>query len=200
MSLSLLILPLTGWVFHGIVSDGIRPQYRAGAHERRRRERSQAPQEAIVRGRERHDRPASYGSGKQGRSPQRFHEGPFLARQSLVKHSQRASERAADRQEDHFGRRSRAPVPRPIDSQDIRRLIPTSGAAFAVSVTDQYFTERKEAGRALMKAILTLVQLRHEGEAIVASIGGFGISYSGERFGRDGPRCRERHREQSVAA
>ena len=74
-----------------------------------------------------------------------------------------------------LGRRSRAPVPRPIDSQDIRRLIPTAGAAFAVSVTDQSFTERKKAGRALMKEILTLVQLRHEGEAIVASIGGFGI-------------------------
>ena len=70
--------------------------------------------------------------------------------------------------------------------QDIERLIPTAGAAFAMSVTDQSFTERKEAGRALMKEILTLVQLRHEGEAIVASIGGFDISYSGERFGRDG--------------
>lgn len=53
-------------------------------------------------------------------------------------------------------------------------------------VTDEQFAERKEAGRALMKEILTLVQLQHAGEAIVASIGGFDLEYSGERIGRDG--------------
>jgi hypothetical protein len=37
-----------------------------------------------------------------------------------------------------------------------------------------------------MKEILTLVQLQHAGEAIIASIGGFDLAYSGERFGRDG--------------
>lgn len=35
-----------------------------------------------------------------------------------------------------------------------------------------------------MKEILTLLQLQHEGA--IASIGGFDVQYSGERFGRDG--------------
>ena len=39
-----------------------------------------------------------------------------------------------------------------------------------------------------MKEILTLVQLQQEGESIIASIGGFDLEYSGERFGRDGYR------------
>lgn len=39
-----------------------------------------------------------------------------------------------------------------------------------------------------MKEILTLVQLQHEGECIIASIGGFELEYSGERFGKDGYR------------
>ncbi len=43
--------------------------------------------------------------------------------------------------------------------------------------------ERKEAGRALMKEILTLVQLQQEGESVVATIGGFDLEYSGERLG-----------------
>lgn len=50
------------------------------------------------------------------------------------------------------------------------------------------FDERKDAGRALMKEILTLVQLQQKGEAVIASIGGFDLEYSGERFGRDGYR------------
>ncbi len=70
--------------------------------------------------------------------------------------------------------------------EDIERLVPTAGEAFAMSVTDDQFAERKEAGRALMKEILTLVQLQHEGDATIASIGGFDLAYSGERFGRDG--------------
>lgn len=48
--------------------------------------------------------------------------------------------------------------------------------------------ERKDAGRALMKEILTLVQLQQEGESTIAAIGGFDLEYSGERFGRDGYR------------
>ncbi|RWN28294.1 MAG: hypothetical protein EOR96_32760, partial [Mesorhizobium sp.] len=47
---------------------------------------------------------------------------------------------------------------------------------------------RKLAGRALMKEILTLVQLQQQGETTVASIGGFDFEYSGERFGKDGYR------------
>ncbi|GLR87643.1 helicase-related protein [Bradyrhizobium iriomotense] len=72
--------------------------------------------------------------------------------------------------------------------QDIERLVPTTGDAFAMSVNGRAYTERKEAGRALMKEILTLVQLQHEGESVIASIGGFDLEYAGERFGRDGYR------------
>ncbi len=72
--------------------------------------------------------------------------------------------------------------------QDIERLVPTTGAAFAMSVMGKRYTERKDAGRALMKEILTLVQVQQEGEAIIAEIGGFQLEYAGERFGRDGYR------------
>ena len=68
--------------------------------------------------------------------------------------------------------------------QDIERLIPTSGEAFAISVTGKPYTERKDAGRALMKEILTLVQLHQEDEVQLASIGGFNLVYVGETFGR----------------
>ncbi|WP_315927492.1 DEAD/DEAH box helicase family protein [Mesorhizobium sp. SP-1A] len=72
--------------------------------------------------------------------------------------------------------------------QDIERLVPTTGDAFAMSVTDIAYAGRKEAGRALMKGILTLVQLQQEGGVRLASIGGFDLEYSGERFGEDGYR------------
>lgn len=68
--------------------------------------------------------------------------------------------------------------------QDIERLIPTSGDAFSMIVTCKACIERKDAGRALMKEILTLVQLQHEGEIHIASIGGFDLVYVGEKFGR----------------
>ena len=41
----------------------------------------------------------------------------------------------------------------------------------------QIFTERKLAGRALMKEILSLVQLQHEDETVIASIGGFDLVF-----------------------
>ncbi|MCZ7497444.1 DEAD/DEAH box helicase family protein (plasmid) [Aminobacter sp. SR38] len=69
-------------------------------------------------------------------------------------------------------------------SQDIERLVPTSGDAFAMMMTGRPFSERKDAGRALMKEILTLVQLQRPGEDHIASIGGFDLIYEGERFGR----------------
>jgi hypothetical protein len=47
--------------------------------------------------------------------------------------------------------------------EDIARLRPTSGEAFAMLVLGQEYTERKEAGRAVMKEILTLLQLQHDG-------------------------------------
>ena len=103
--------------------------------------------------------------------------------------------RAAHIDDQHAVRRQIRDAERDIDvstrriaeiGQDIERLVPTAGEAFAMSVTDQSFTERKEAGRALMKEILTLVQLQHEGEVVIASIGGFDLAYSGARLGRDG--------------
>lgn len=72
--------------------------------------------------------------------------------------------------------------------QDMARLLPTTGDAFAMTVNGKHHGERKEAGRALMKEILTLVQLQQEDERVIASIGGFDLEYSGERFGRDGYR------------
>lgn len=73
-------------------------------------------------------------------------------------------------------------------AQDIARLVPTAGDVFAMTVMGKAFVERKEAGRALMKEILTVVQRQHEGEIVVAAIGGFDLEYSGERFGREGYR------------
>jgi hypothetical protein len=68
--------------------------------------------------------------------------------------------------------------------QDIERMVPTSGDAFTVTVDGKRYTDRKDAGRALMKEILTLVQLQSQGEVILASIGGFDLVYDGERFGK----------------
>ena len=72
--------------------------------------------------------------------------------------------------------------------QDIVRLLPTAGDGFAMTVTGKSYAERKLAGRALMKEILTLVQLQQEGVTVIASIGGFDVEYSGERFGGEGYR------------
>jgi len=72
--------------------------------------------------------------------------------------------------------------------RDIERLVPTGGDAFAMTVAGSPYRERKEAGRALLREILTLVQMRHEGEVVIAMIGGFELEFSGERGGRDGYR------------
>ncbi|PZR90936.1 MAG: lactate dehydrogenase [Stutzerimonas stutzeri] len=72
--------------------------------------------------------------------------------------------------------------------QDIEILVPTAGEAFTMTVVGKVYTERKEAGRALMKEILTLVELQHEGESIIGSVGGFDLEYDGQRFGKDGYR------------
>ncbi|MHA7777881.1 Eco57I restriction-modification methylase domain-containing protein [Roseibium sp. M-1] len=69
--------------------------------------------------------------------------------------------------------------------KDIERRIPTSGDAFAITVGGQSFTERKPAGRALMKEIMTLVHLREEDEATIARVGGFDLTFSGQRIGQD---------------
>ncbi|MBR1075013.1 DEAD/DEAH box helicase family protein [Bradyrhizobium viridifuturi] len=70
--------------------------------------------------------------------------------------------------------------------QDIARLRPTTGDAFAMTVKGTPFAERKLAGRALMQEVLTLVQLQHEKDIVIASIGGFDLSFEGRRIGRDG--------------
>ncbi|MDZ4368851.1 MAG: DEAD/DEAH box helicase family protein, partial [Afipia sp.] len=72
--------------------------------------------------------------------------------------------------------------------RDIERLVPTVGDTFEMTVTGTVYSERKGAGRALLKEILTLVQMRHAGEAIIAMVGGFDLEFSGERGGRDGYR------------
>ncbi|MGO7401974.1 lactate dehydrogenase (plasmid) [Rhizobium ruizarguesonis] len=71
---------------------------------------------------------------------------------------------------------------------DIDRLVPTAVDAFTMQVGESEFNERKLAGRALMKEILTLVQLQEEKEVIIANISGFDLAYHGERFGKDGYR------------
>ena len=72
--------------------------------------------------------------------------------------------------------------------RDIERLVPTAGKAFAMTVTGKSCDERAMAGRALMKEILTLVQLQQEGSVAIASIGGFDLEFEGERFGKNGYR------------
>ena len=71
-------------------------------------------------------------------------------------------------------------------AEDIARLVPTGGDAFTMTVNGTRFDERKLAGRALMQEILTLVQLQHENDVVIASIGGFDVTFEGERIGRDG--------------
>ncbi|MDQ0513420.1 lactate dehydrogenase [Ancylobacter amanitiformis] len=68
--------------------------------------------------------------------------------------------------------------------QDIARLIPTTGEAFTMTANGTPFSERKAAGQALMKEILTLVQNQQEGETVIASIGGFDLLHDGEHSDR----------------
>lgn len=53
-----------------------------------------------------------------------------------------------------------------------------------MTVLGKEHAERKEAGRALMKEILTLLQRQEQGEAHLATIGGFDLVYEGERIGK----------------
>jgi hypothetical protein len=55
-----------------------------------------------------------------------------------------------------------------------------------MTVMGTAFAERKPAGRALMQEVLALVQLQHEKETVIASIGGFALAFDGRRLGRDG--------------
>src|SRR6202048_2456882 len=73
-------------------------------------------------------------------------------------------------------------------AEDITRFVPTGGDAFTMTAQGTRFDERKLAGRALMQEILTLVQLQHEDDVPIASIGGFDVTFEGERVGREGYR------------
>ncbi len=68
--------------------------------------------------------------------------------------------------------------------QNITRRQSMSDDAFTMTVLGQAYAERKEAGRALMKEILTLLQLQQEGEVHLATVGGFDLVYEGERLGK----------------
>ncbi|OYZ79307.1 MAG: lactate dehydrogenase [Rhizobiales bacterium 24-66-13] len=102
--------------------------------------------------------------------------------------------RAAHVDDQHAIRRQIRDAEREIDismrrigeiGQDIERHLPTMGDSFAMTVRGNAYDERKLAGRALMKEILTLIQLQQEGEVVIASLGGFDLEFSGERVGRD---------------
>ena len=58
--------------------------------------------------------------------------------------------------------------------------------AFTMTALGQTYTERKDAGRAIMKEILTLVQLQRQGEVHLATMGGFDLLFEGERIGKEG--------------
>ncbi|RWX59592.1 lactate dehydrogenase, partial [Mesorhizobium sp. M4B.F.Ca.ET.089.01.1.1] len=97
-------------------------------------------------------------------------------------HAVRRQIRDAERDIEHSTRRI-AEI-----GNDVEHRVPTAGEAFVMSVANVAYSERKEAGRALMKEILTLIQLRHDGETLIASIGGFDLPFCGERFGQGGYR------------
>lgn len=63
--------------------------------------------------------------------------------------------------------------------EDIARRVSTTGDAFRMVVAGEHHAERKLAGRALVKEIITLVQLQHAGETVIASIGGFDLVFTG---------------------
>jgi N12 class adenine-specific DNA methylase/adenine-specific DNA methylase len=64
--------------------------------------------------------------------------------------------------------------------EDIRRLRPTSGDLFEMSVLGVSCKDRKHAGRLLMRQILAMVEHRHDGEVELASVGGFDLVFAGE--------------------
>jgi len=101
--------------------------------------------------------------------------------------------RAAHRDDQHAVRRQIRDAERDIDTatrriaeigEDIARRVPTTGDAFQMVVTGETHHERKMAGRALMKEILTLIQLQKRGSIIIATIGGFDLIFEGQGFGR----------------
>ena len=70
-------------------------------------------------------------------------------------------------------------------TEDLARRNPTAGDAFRMIVAGEHHDERKSAGQALTREILTRVQMRQEGDVVIAAIGGFELMFSGRRFGRE---------------
>lgn len=68
--------------------------------------------------------------------------------------------------------------------QDIAHRVPTAGDTFRMTVAGQSFDERKLAGRALVKEILTLIQMQKRGSSVIAEIGGFDLVFEGQAYGR----------------
>jgi hypothetical protein len=68
--------------------------------------------------------------------------------------------------------------------EDIARRVSTTGDAFRMTFAGQSFDERKLAGRALVKEILTLIQLQKAGSSVIATIGGFDLVFEGHAYGR----------------
>jgi hypothetical protein len=60
-------------------------------------------------------------------------------------------------------------------TKDLAKRIPTRGAAFAMTVSEQRFTERKAAGQALTAAIRKMKPKKPGSVAPLAAIGGFAI-------------------------
>ncbi len=71
---------------------------------------------------------------------------------------------------------------------DMARRVPTMGDAFRMVVAGELHAERKLAGRALLKEIITLVQLQYAGETMIASVGGFDLVFTEQA---DNSRCSE---------
>src|SRR6202043_2031804 len=71
-------------------------------------------------------------------------------------------------------------------AEDIIRLVPTGGDAFTMAVKRPRFDKPQPPGRALMQETLALVQLQHEDGVAIAAIGGFDVTFEGERVGREG--------------
>ncbi len=72
-------------------------------------------------------------------------------------------------------------------AEDIARLVPTAWRGLHDGrQRERASTSASSLVARLMQEILTLVQLQHEDDVVIASIGGFDVTFEGERIGRDG--------------
>ena len=68
--------------------------------------------------------------------------------------------------------------------RDLATRVPTRGDLFAMEVGGKPHAERKVAGAALLSRVRMLARAREEGGWTLASIGGFAVKASGQRFAR----------------